>query len=818
MSVKFVSVILPLALPESYIYEVPTELSDKIIKGIRVEVALKNKLYSAIVYETFESLTLKYKTRPIISILDDEPIVTHTQMKMWEWMAKYYCCTMGEVMNIALPAGLKLESTTKVIFYGDLSDMDAKDLSDDEYLVAEAVAIQNELTIIQIQEILNKKTIFPVLRSLMDKGIILIREELIEKFKPKTVRYLTLNEEYRGSSEAMTQAFDLVARSENQTKLLLAFVQLSRNQIFSLPLLEVCQLAGVDSSIAKAVIKKEIFSEEKRVVSRLDSGIDDEISGDSPMSSLQEKTLSEVESSFQSNKPALLYGVTGSGKTRIYTELIQKEMDAGHQVLYLLPEIALTTHIVSRLKTVFGDKVLVYHSRMNNQERIEIWKAVMKGESLVIGARSALFLPFTQLGLIVVDEEHDPSFKQYDPSPRYNARDSSIMLSHLTGAQVVLGSATPSMESYLNAINGKYTLVSLTERYGNAILPEIELADLRDEVKDKAFKGTFSRKLLEGITAALEAKEQVILFRNRRGYSPVLVCQTCDWKAECPNCDVKLTKHKLFHELRCHYCGIKTKIPTKCPACGSSELVERGFGTEKIEEELKEYFPDAKIKRLDYDTARTKSSFESIIHDFEFKRIDILVGTQMVTKGLDFDNISLVGVLSADNLLRYPDLRAGERTFQLLTQVSGRAGRRQKQGKVIIQTYEPNHPVIIETLSHSYDQFFNRESQERKLFKYPPYYRMIQLQFFHKNPEIVSHTATVYTDNIRKILGDRVVGPAVPSIARVRNQYIYTVYVKIEKDVAIVQKVKNILIAERDRLKTIKACKSVRINIDVDPY
>jgi len=819
LSQIFVNVILPLALPASYTYSVPSLLADYIKIGVRVEVPLKNKLYSAIVSEIHENIKLNYKTKDIVAVLDIDPLVTESQLQFWKWMANYYCCTTGEVMNVAMPASLKLESETRVVLDADINDV-GLDLSDEEYLIAEALSIQNELTILQIQGILNKKSIFPILRSLIDKRVISIKEELIEKFKPKMVNYITLNEPYLTNQNLLTKAFDLVAKSDKQTKALLAFVQISRNKIFTVPVSEICQLAGVDTTTVLALAKKQIFTLEKKIYSRigLNAIEKQETQTLQPLNQLQTEALIEIFDFFGTQKPVLLHGVTGSGKTRIYTELIQQQIANSKQTLYLLPEIALTSHMVTRLKSLFGDEVLVYHSKMNNQERVEIWNAILLGTKIVIAARSGLFLPFTNLGLIIVDEEHDPSYKQNEPNPRYNARDAALFLAQQSNANIILGSATPSLESYSNAIAKKFGLVEINERYGDSVLPSITIVDLKDEYKDKRFKGVFSHELVTAIETALINKEQVLLFQNRRGYSPTLSCQMCGWYADCINCDVHMTTHKLFNEVRCHYCGSRAKIPTACPACGNPDLNEQGFGTEKIEEEIKELFPTALVGRMDMDTAKTKLAYETIIHDFEDRKIDILVGTQMISKGLDFENILLVGVLNADNILRYPDLRANERAFQLLTQVSGRAGRREKKGRVIIQTFQPDHPVIIETVQHLYDRFFTRESEERKMFKYPPYFRMIQIELLHKNAATVAHAATILSQNIGQFIGNRLIGPAVPSIARIRGQYINTITIKMEKDPNVVHKIKKIILAERDKLRSIPACKSVKIVIDVDPY
>ncbi|MBK9736677.1 MAG: primosomal protein N' [Saprospiraceae bacterium] len=819
MTNSFVTVIFPLALPKLYTYVVPEALKYEIMVGLRVEVSLKNKLYSAIIAEVHEDLVLEYKPKPIIAILDKVPLVTDDQLTLWRWMADYYCCTIGEVMNVAMPAGLKLESETKVVFNGDFQDQ-TQSLSDDEYMIAEAVSIQNELTILQIQSILNKKTIFPVLRSLLDKNVISIKEELIEKFKPKMVNFMTLNEPYKSEPNLINEAFDMVIKSEKQTKTLLAFIQLSRNKNYTAPVADICQLAGVDSSVVQALTKKNIFTITKQKQSRVkEIGLDDtDKESLQSLSDQQIDALIEIKNYFEQHKPVLLHGITGSGKTRVYAELIKDTLAVDKQTLYLLPEIALTTHMVERLKIIFGNDVLVYHSRMNNQERVEMWNAVLLGAKIVIAARSGLFLPFVHLGLIIVDEEHDASFKQNDPNPRYNARDAAIYMANTTHCNIILGSATPSLESFANTINEKYGLVRMFDRHGESVLPKIRIVDLNEASKDKRFKGVFSPELITSIEEALINKEQILLFQNRRGYAPTINCHVCGWKADCINCDVHMTVHKAFNELRCHYCGTRSKIPVQCPACGNHDLFEQGFGTEKIEEEIKECFPTALVARLDMDTAKTKLAFENIIHDFEEQRIDILVGTQMISKGLDFGNIALVGVLNADAILRYPDLRANERAFQLLTQVSGRAGRRTKQGQVIIQTYNPTHPVIIETMHHLYDRFFERESSERKTFVYPPYFRMIQIELLHKNAGTCAHAAGVFADQVRSKIGSRLIGPAIPSIARIRGMYIQTITIKMEKDPKIVSKIKKIILQERDKLKQIATCKSVRVNIDVDPY
>lgn len=819
MQNKFVSVVLPLVLPQLYSYSVPELWQDKVQIGMRVEVSLRNKLYSAIIVEVHEELSLSYKIKPVISLLDEVPLVMPHHLRFWQWISHYYTCTLGEVMNVALPSGLKLESETKVIFLPENSEGLTDILTDDEYVVSEALSIQNELSIRQIQDILNKKTVFPVIRSLMDKRIITVKEELIEKYSPKMVSFATLNEPYRSRSEILGSAFDLLSKSEKQTRALLSFIQISKGKAESVPVSDICRLADVDHNTLRAIEKKEILTIEKKPLSRLYR--DDASQSESlpALTRFQTEALDSIREFFKEDKTVLLHGVTGSGKTRIYAELIRKMISENKQTLYLLPEIALTHHLVQRLKVYFGKDILVYHSRMNHQERVEVWKAVFSGSRVVVSARSGLFLPFSQLGLIIVDEEHDSSYKQNEPNPRYNARDAAIYLARLSEARIILGSATPSLESYANTRNKKYGLVELPERHGKSILPKIELVHLKEAYKDKRFDGVFSPTLISAIHEVLEKGEQVLLFQNRRGYSPVLTCPLCGWYAECEQCDVRMTTHKALKELRCHYCGSRSRIPHECPACGHPHLEEKGFGTEKIEELLSKHFPEAKTARLDWDTAKTKAAFDNIIEHFENKQIDIIVGTQMITKGLDFDNISLVGVLNADNLLKYPDLRANERAFQLLTQVAGRAGRREKQGKVIIQTYQPGHPVINETIHHMYDRFYERESAERKLYYYPPFYKMIQITLMHKKSDLVAHAAREYVLRLQARIGKkRVLGPAIPSISRIRGMYIQSIIIKMEKESVYVNKIKRAIVEEKDNILRVVSLKSVKIAIDVDPY
>ena len=810
----YATVILPLAVPKTYSYLVPEELEAYMQFGIRVEVPLRNKLYAAIVVDLERGLKLDYKTRDISAVIDEVPLISQQQYAFWSWIAEYYCCTIGEVMGVALPGGLKLGSETKVVISPDY-DGDVTDLNDQEFLIAEALANRQELTIDEIQDITDRKTVYPYIRTLLDKQAIYIKEELKQKYKPKTADYLILHPDYAGGADRLSKALELSTKSDHQTNSILAFAQL-RNGKDQLPKLDVMHKATVTGSVIKALERKGIWTIEKKVVSRLDQDYDG-TADHQPMSD-QQVTAHQLIANESGGKPVLLHGVTGSGKTRVYVELIKEAIAEGKQVLFLVPEIALTTQIVSRVQAALGKKVQVYHSRMSNNERVELWNATYEGLPVVLGARSSLFLPYQNLGLIIVDEEHDRSYKQQDPAPRYNARDAAAYLAHLTGAQIVLGSATPSLESYMNARASKYHYASMRERFGVANLPKIHIVDLRRAYKSNAMKGMVSLELYRAMEAALDRKEQVLLFQNRRGYSTSIQCTVCGWVADCPNCDLTLTLHQYFDELKCHSCGHRAKNPKNCPACGNDQINKIGFGTEKIEDHVAELFPEAVVRRMDYDTVRTKNQFQDLLHDFEQRKVDILVGTQMITKGLDFANVSIVGVLQADRILHFPDFRSGERGFQLLTQVAGRAGRAAVEGHVYIQTFQPDHPVLQETIANSYVDFAIRESSERQAYTYPPFFRLIHIQLRHKKQHIAQEAAQIMAQQLTARLGNRVLGPAEPSVARLRTYYLQNIMIKMEKDPEQIHYVKRLLLAAKSNLTNTKGYKSVRIVIDVDPY
>jgi len=809
----YVDVILPLAIPKQYSYIVPVDLVTEVAFGKRVEVGLKTKLYSGIVANIHNNIPV-YKTRNIISVIDHDPVITIEQYELWQWIADYYCCTIGEVMGIALPTGLKLTSETSLMlspYYKPKSVVKVNK----EYLITEALHHQQELKISQIQELLNQKTVYPLIKRMIDNKVLWVKEKLKQKYKPKIAEFVSLTEEYQ-DEEGQLLALEKVAKSDKQTRAVLMFLTLQKkhdevvkNSIY--------ELANVDNQVIKAIAKKGIWQITKREISRFDSD-GNEVNESPPMTAEQASALEQIHDHYKEKNIVLLHGVTGSGKTRVYIELIKEILSNGGQVLYLLPEIGLTTQMVGRIRSQFGDQVGIYHSKMNSSERVELWKSAMDDKPIVLGARSSLLLPFNDLQLIIVDEEHDSSYKQNDPAPRYNARDVAVYMANASGLKILLGSATPSLETIHNVRVGKYGYVEMTKRYGEAVLPKIELIDLSIGYKNGSVKKHFTKELVSSLKEILDRKEQALVFQNRRGFAPTLRCNTCGWNAECPNCDVTLTVHQYYQDLRCHYCGFKHNLIQQCRACGKRDLDMKGAGTEKIEEVLSEFFPEAKIARMDYDTVKTKTGHEKIIDAFTKGEIDVLVGTQMITKGLDFDNITLVGILNADLSLNFPDFRANEKAFQLFTQVSGRAGRKKKPGRVLIQTFQPAHATLRDVVSNDFNKFVQRELSERKKFIYPPYFRLIEITIKHRDPKKVQAAAIQYAELLRKSLGRRVIGPAIPGIARVRTLYLRTVIVKIEKASKSIKKAKQVIQEARDEIKSKEGLKTTRINIDVDPY
>ncbi len=812
----YVTVVLPLAVPKPYTYSVPEVLVPKVRFGMRVEVQFgKSKLYAALIVEVHRKAPEGYNPKPILSVIDDEYIINETQWKLWQWIANYYCCTIGEVMHAALPANLKLSSET-LLTLSPLFDEKYDQLTDKEYLITEALTIQNEISIDTVRNILDQKTVYPLIKQMLEKKIIYLKEDLKQKYKPKKIACVRLHEPYVSQPERLEEAFEKLSRASRQLEALMAYIQLSKKQEF-VRRQDIYKAAGVNISVLKAMVKKQVFEFYEKEISRL-GGYEEELIDTQVLSTQQVEALRSIREQMKERSVILLHGATGSGKTRVYVELIQEAIEKGEQVLYLLPEIALTTQIINRLQKIFGDQIAVYHSRLNNNERVELWNSVLKGMPIILAARSGLFLPYNNLKLIVVDEEHDASYKQNDPNPRYNGRDTAIYLAHFTGAKVLLGTATPSLESYHNVKSNKYGFTEMPERFGGIQLPEIEIVDTKKELKEGKTHAHFTTSLLNELKAALEREEQIILFQNRRGYAPTLRCSTCGWNSQCIHCDVSLTYHKYFNSLKCHYCGYTSKQQKECPACGGRQLILQGFGTEKIEDDLKIFLPEARIGRLDWDAVRTKDALEKIINDFEEKRLDILVGTQMVTKGLDFENVGIVGILSADQILQFPDFRAGERGYQLMTQVSGRAGRKNKQGKVLIQAFNLGHPVLKEVLNNDFTGFYRREIMERQTFKYPPFFRLIKITLKHKKPEVLNEGTKVYSRFLKQHLGSWVIGPAIPYISRVRSYYLMDFLIKLERDAKKIAYAKKVILEGVHHMQSTGGFSGVRANVDVDPY
>ncbi len=818
----FVDAIVPLAVPNLYTYRVPYELNDFVQPGVRIIVPFgRNKLHTAIIRKVHENIP-PYTTKLLDYILDDIPIVTEIQLKLWEWIANYYMCNIGEVMTAALPSSFKLASETKILLNENYQESDAVQLTDNEYIIQDALSIRGTLDLAEIAQIIDRKTVYPIVKRLIDKGVIVVEEEIKAVYKPKKEKYVTLHTSIK-EEEQLQAIFDGLKRAVKQQELLLKYLQISnhfgtQNEVKKADLL---QESGVSSGIIKSLYDKQILQEYEVEVGRLKKYEGDRIEV-KQLTEDQNRALSEIEASFIEKPVCLLHGVTGSGKTEVYVELMNKYIAKGQTVLYLLPEIALTTQIITRLKKYFGDRIGVYHSKFSPHERVEIWNAVLNDKlhqyDVILGARSAVFLPFKNLGLIIVDEEHESSFKQHDPAPRYNARDTAVMLARAFKSDVLLGSATPAIETMWNAREGNFGLVEMKKRFGGVQLPEIQCADIAKAKRKKEMYGIFSAFLMEEMKEVLKRGEQIILFQNRRGYAPKWMCEDCGWIPMCTQCDVSLTYHKYTQLLSCHYCGYTLRPPNKCGACGSSDIKMVGFGTEKIEEELSVHLgPKVVIQRMDLDTTRSKHAYQNIISDFEQRKINILVGTQMVTKGLDFDNVSLVGVLNADDMLFYPDYRAFERAYQLMAQVSGRAGRNKKRGKVIIQTHNPDHWIIQKVMQNDYEGMYTQELYERSNFQYPPYYRIIRLTVRHRDKQVVDDASNVFAKALRGKLGNRVLGPEYGAIPRIKNVYNKVVTVKYERQ-ASTKQVKDYILEKIADLRQVNSVyKAVRVKIDVDP-
>lgn len=813
----FVEVILPLSLAKTFTYAISEEEFKFIQKGMRLAVPFgKNKIYTGLAIAMHQNAPVLYEAKEIHQILDEKPVVTEIQIQHWQWIASYYMCAIGDVYRGAMPSALLLESET-VISQQTSAIIDVSLLSDDEFLVYEALQQQSTLKVNDIIAILNKKNIFPVIQKLVDKNILVLQEEIQESYKPKLIRYVRLHSQYVGDL-GLGVLLNNLKNAQKQREIVMVFFQLSASEKKPITVKKLVEITQSSTAVVKALITKEIFEEYFLETDRVEFGAKN--ASELKLSEQQEEASLAIKAVFESKEVCLLHGVTSSGKTEIYIQLIQEYLNSGLQTLYLLPEIALTTQLVSRLNAYFGNKVAVYHSKYNNNERIEVWRQVLSNSEkaqVVIGARSALFLPFSNLGLVIVDEEHEQTFKQVDPAPRYHARDAAIVLAHSHKAKVLLGSATPSIETYYNAQSGKFGLVELSKRYGNVQLPVIELVDLKDKYFRKKMTGHFSDVLIAEMGQALSLGEQVILFQNRRGYSPVVECMTCGHVPQCQQCDVSLTYHKNKNQLRCHYCGYTMAKPTNCHSCSSIDLLTKGFGTEQIEQELFSILPNAKIGRMDQDTTRGKFGFERIIDAFKNREIDVLVGTQMLAKGLDFDNVSLVGILNADNMLYHPDFRAFERSYQMMTQVAGRAGRAQKQGKVIIQTYNVNHNTIQQVTRNDYAAMYKEQLYDRQIYKYPPYFRIIKLTLKQRDYDKLKQGSMWLCQVLQQNLNLPVLGPEEPAISRIRNEYLRTIMIKMPQNVGVASTKKTIQ-KILNSFEAVAQYRAIKVSVNVDFY
>ena len=813
----FIDVILPLPLQKRFTYAITEAEANFLEEGMRVAVPFgKSKVYTAITAAIHQNPPQVYEAKPINQILDKNPLVTKHQLKFWTWIASYYMCAEGDVLKAALPGAFLLESESIVELKKD-ANIEEAEVGDEEYLVIEALQRQSSVKIQEVMKILDKKTVLPIINALVQKELVVLNQEIYEQYKPKKIRFVRLNPDYDNEA-SMHQLLDELEKAPKQKEALLSFFSIKAQHKKPLKVKDLSDKSGVSAAIIKSLIKKKILEEFYEKTDRVTFSGESSQTG-IQLSEIQQKAFSEIEVGLQDQDVCLFHGITSSGKTEIYIKLIEKVIENGQQALYVLPEIALTTQLIERLRAYFGDKVLVYHSKYSVNERVEVYRHILEDSEkarIVIGARSSIFLPFANLGLVVVDEEHETSFKQFDPAPRYHARDAAVVLANLFKAKTVLGSATPSLESYFNAQHHKYAFVELNRRYGNVLEPEIEIVDIKTKYKKKEMKGHFSDRMLAEIKETLDVGEQVILFQNRRGFSPVLECNTCGHSPQCPNCDVSLTYHSHNNQLRCHYCGYHIAMQKKCMACDSPEITTKGFGTEQIETELKAIFPDYKTARMDQDTTRGKYAYEKLITAFEQQEIDILIGTQMLTKGLDFRKVNLVGIMNADNLLNFPDFRAHERSFQLMLQVAGRAGRTKKRGKVLIQSYNPHHQIIQQVSMGDYAGMYKDQLEERYNYKYPPFYRLIRITLKCRDYSKTNEGADWLAAGMKNVFKENVLGPEFPPVARIRNEYYKNILLKIPQQQSL-GKTKKILQRIMESFKAIGAFRSIKVVINVDP-
>ncbi len=818
---RFADVILPLPLYRYFTYRIPDEMQGRLRQGHRVVVSFgRSKFYTAIVVALHDMEPQGYEVKEIATLLDDEPIVLRTQLNFWQWIAEYYLCSVGDVYKAALPSGLKLESETSLTINNDYEEDADNRLTEREAVLLQTLAGQGRLTVQELEKATGLRNTLPVLRRLVEREAVFVTERMRVNYKPKTEVCVRLTFE-QGNHEALRAAFDLVGRAKQQEVLLLSFLDLShfmqKGCYVEVSRSELLARADVSPAVLAGLVNKGVMETYKREVSRFVPLVHRSV--ELPrLSDEQSRALGEIYGSLGDKSVSLLHGVTSSGKTEIYIHIINNILQQGRQVLYLVPEIALTTQLTERLQRVFGDKLLIYHSRFSDNERVEIWYKMLRSREprVVLGVRSSVFLPFHDLGFVIVDEEHEPSYKQYDPAPRYHARSAAIVLAGMYGAKVLLGSATPSIESYYNALTGKYGLVELLVRYSNNPLPDVRTIDMREQRRRRQVKGNFSQALIDAMQGALKREEQIILFQNRRGFAPMVECRECAWIPKCTQCDVSLTYHKRDNRLVCHYCGYSCEIPHVCPACLQATIEVRGFGTERIEEDVEEMFPDVKMARMDLDTTRSRNAYQEIIDDFASGKSKILVGTQMVTKGLDFDRVSVVGILSADTMLSFPDFRAYERAFQMMSQVAGRSGRGKSRGEVLLQTSQPELPIIGQVIAHDYIGMYQEQILQRQQFGYPPFTRLVYIYLKHRDEAVLDTLSQQYATLLRKVFGERVLGPDNPPVARIQSLYIRKIMLKVEIAASMSQ-VKDLLRKIYENSLADSRFKQLVLYYDVDP-
>lgn len=821
MPTLYSEVILPLPLNATFTYRIPEAMTDSVKVGYRVIVQFgAKKYYTGIVSSISHIAPEGFEVKDIVSIIDTHPIVKHPQLKLWQWISDYYLCALGDVYKAAVPAGLKIESETIVELNSDFELSNEHQLNERELIIYQLLDHEGKLSPSEIEKKTGFKNCIDILNRMLTMGAIIISEKLIERYRSKKETYVKIVA--KQESEDIHRLFEAVKGAKKQETMLLALIEMSGfsrkdSELIEVSRAQLLERTGLTTAIVSALAKKGIIEIYQKEINRFKfNGV---VTNKLPiLSEAQSIALDEIHKSFTDHDITLLHGVTSSGKTEIYIHLISYILQRGDQALFLVPEIALTTQLTRRLQKVFGDRVLIYHSRFSDNERVDIWKKLLNGSEpcVIIGARSSLFLPFSRLGIVIVDEEHESSYKQYDPAPRYNARDIATVLASMHGAKTLLGSATPSIETYHKAKIGKYGFVELLQRYENVTLPKIEVVDMTTSRKRYLTKGSFATNTIAASKEALEKGNQVIIFHNRRGFAPLARCKQCAWTPKCEHCDVSLTYHRFQHQLVCHYCGASYPLPNVCPSCKEPAVEILGYGTERVEDEVANLFPDHRILRMDLDTTRNKDGYENIIDDFSNHKADILVGTQMVTKGLDFGDVSMVAILNADSIINFPDFRSTERAFNMLEQVSGRAGRRTEQGAVIVQTSNPTHPVINFLKNHDYVGFFNHEIEERKLFNYPPFTRVIYIYLKHRDNNNLSEISTIYASRLRELFGNRVFGPEEPMISRIQSLYIRKIMLKIEIN-ASMKKVKQILRDTYEQMHQLPRMKGMIVYYDADP-